>query len=154
MSRVAERSYRASAVFARCTVVVAALLACAATGAVAATPREQVEARRMTNPHVTVDVISGEQLTGTIERTMENEFYLVDKSGIDRILVPYTAVRALIDPKTGERTTLDLPPPPAPRPAAAPPPMTAERSTMLWIVGGAVGAGLLLWVVASRLKRS
>lgn len=108
----------------------------------------------MTNPHVTIDVISGEQLTGTIERTMESEFYLVDKSGIDRILVPYTAVRALIDPKTGERTTLDLPPPPAPRPAAAAPPMAAERSTVLWIVGGAVGAGLLLWVVASRLKRS
>ena len=70
MSGVAARSYRASAVFARCTAVVAALLACAATGVVAA------------------------------------------------------------------------------------PPMAAERSTVLWIVGGAVGAGLLLWVVASRLKRS
>ena len=75
------------------------------------------------------------------------------------------------DPETGERIPFDPPsePPeksaPPDRPPAADPaavPATAPAQTVegarspivVWIAGGAVAAGLLLWVIVSRFKRS
>ncbi|MCC7417384.1 MAG: hypothetical protein IT176_09610 [Acidobacteria bacterium] len=94
----------------------------AAASASAATPQEQVEARRRSNPNVIVDVVTGERLRGTIERTMAGEFYLADQSGLDRILVPYFAVKALVDPDSGAPIPFDAPPQSAPREAAGRPP--------------------------------
>jgi hypothetical protein len=162
------RASRMPTIAARCAVLCAAGLLCGAAGQ-GASPREQVEARRTINPNVVVDVITGERLTGSIERTTETDFYLADKSGLDRVLVPYFAVRQLTDPATGERIPFDPPAeapaksappdrPPDARPAApaetALPPIAEGRSPLVvWIAGGAVAVGLLAWVVVSRFKR-
>jgi hypothetical protein len=152
---------------ARWAIALAACL-CAAAPLRAQTPREQVEARRTTNPQVVVDVITGERLTGAIERTTDTDFYLADESGLDRILVPYFAVRALTDPDTGERIPFD--PPAGPPEKSAPPdrppaPATTEERlppgqessgvpVALWVAGAAIGGALILWVAMSRSKRS
>ena len=147
--------------------MVLAACVCAAAPLRAQTPRDQMEARRTTNPQVTVDVITGERLTGTIERTTDTDFYLASESGIERILVPYFAVRTLTDPATGERIPFDPPtgPPeksaPPDRPAAPSvgetlPPAQASSGVplMLWVAGAALGGALILWIVTSRSKPS
>ena len=159
---------RTPSVPARCALLLAAGLICAAASQ-SASPREQLEARRKINPNVVVDVITGERLTGSIERTTETDFYLADKSGLDRVLVPFFAVRQLTDPETGERIPFD---PPAEAPAKSAPPdrpsdsnpaaaaETAPRIAegrsplVVWLAGGAVIVGLLAWVVVSRFKRT
>ena len=136
---------------------------CCASAAAAATPQEQVEARRKTNPKVIVHVISGETLKGSIERAMKDEFYLADEGGLDRILVPYFAVKELVDPDTGERIPLDAPkePPPSSSAAAAaaareaptaPPQLIGSRMPLVWLFAiGGIGA--MWWYFASRSKK-
>ena len=149
-------------------VVLAMLLA--AVRVSAATPQEQVEARRKANPKVIVHVITGEILTGSIERTAKDDFYLAHESGIDRVLVPYFAVTKLIDPATGEKIPFDTPEepvsPPAqtayPAPASAPatpgatarqasPQLVASRMPMMWLF--AIGAIGLIWFMVSRSRK-
>jgi hypothetical protein len=75
-------------------------------------------------------------------------------------------VRELTDPETGERIPFDAPseppaksaPPDRPTDAAAQPaaPQVAPAegpALIVWIAGGAVLAGLMIWVVATRFKR-
>ena len=144
-----------------------ALWLCAAVRVFAATPQEQVEARRQINPRVIVHVITGETLKGSIERAMKDEFYLADEGGLDRILVPYFAVKELIDPDSGERIPLDAPKEPPPSTSAtvaaadkaassesenpgAPLQLRESSLPMTWLF--AIAAVAAMWVVFRRRR--
>jgi hypothetical protein len=108
--------------------------------------RELLTDRRASNDIVTMEIGSGDAVTGRVGRTQPMLFYVLDGTTPAGRPIPYTEVRALTDSTTGERFEAQI---------QGPIGGVGHASWKVWVIAFAVAIGaLVIWVYASGFNRA
>jgi hypothetical protein len=111
------------------------------------TVREILEEARAANADVTVELEGGMMVSGPVGSTNKRRFYILDGTARSGRAIAYASTRALIDPGTGERLTVQAPGPSSRMPRPHP-------SLKAWLVVGAVVGVFIIWVYATGFNRA